>query len=470
LLELRPDEVAALEPAKRAEHAHLTRVHEILEHDGAMFLVFDAVDGTTLTERLAQIGKKSTVDAVGSALRVSDALSSLHEAGGVHGFLHTDSVWLDPPERLGPILAFAPVPSDERTFHSPERGETGKPSVADDAWAVAGLLHMMLTGAPPPKEGYSTEEELAAAGVEDPELQQALLHGLNRDPEQRSKDVRALKRELARWFVEHAGEEAGAHTHHSTQPPPLPAGPERLKGPVVVSARPPAPRPRRPRVLVLAAVGTLVGLGGAWAFSAWLGRPRITTIERPVAAAAAAPARKPIDLLEVPVTGVEQQPVELDKTASCVAGYLPKGAFARSPDLSWLCDETDAQKGAGKLRVAIVTAAPKTAGPTDAMKLFARMTWYDLAAHAVIRTGCCIDAKPLTLPAPGTGCDAMADALNEVGREIVAGKSYDEPLKRFAGSIQCELNLGRSQTFGRAQRPPTGEEAAFREFLAAMVH
>lgn len=473
LIELEPDEVALLTPATRVKHAHLVRVLEVLEHGDRRFLVFEHVAGTTLTARLAEIGKKPTVEAVGSALRVSDALWHLHEAGGVHGFLHTDSVVLDPPERLGPVLTFAPVPSDERAFHSPERGESGEPSVADDAWAAAGLLHMMLTGKPPPKDGYETTEEIERAGVDNRELREALLHGLHRDATKRSRDVRPLKRELARWFVEHAGHDPGI-PHHSTQPPPLPssaAPPRSQPASRPASSRVPAPTPaksRRARVLLLAAIGSLVGLGGAWAVSAFRG-PKVTLVERPVASAAAAPLPRPIDLSDVAVTA-EEQDVDLDKTASCVAGYLPKGAFAKSPDLSWLCEETDAQKGAQKLRVAVVTAAPKTGGPTDAMKLFSRITWYEMAVHAVVRAGCCIDAKPLTLPEPGQGCERMADALSEIGRDVVANKSYDEPLARFGAAIQCETNLGRGGLFGRTARPQPGEEAAFRELVDAIAH
>lgn len=475
LLQLSAEEVPAFAPAKRLQHAHLARVLEILEHEDSLFLVFEDVPGMTLTARLLEIGQKNTVDAVGSALRVSDALGALHGAGSVHGFLHTDSVVLDPPERLGPVLSFAPIPSDERTFHSPERGETGKPSVADDAWAAAGLLHMMLTGKPPPKDGYRTSEELARAGVRDPALCEALLHGLNSDVEKRNRDIRPLRRELARWFVEHAGEERAStgplsSVSSSTQPPPLPAELLTSQSPAhVTAARSPAViTSRRPRFMLLAAGGTLVGLVGAWALSAWLARPKVTLIERPIESAAV-PAPRPIDLSEVPVTG-EEQTVELDQTASCVAGYLPKGAFAKSPDLKWLCEERDAKKGAQKLRVAIVSAAPKADGPTDAMKMFSRIGWYDVAVHAVVRAGCCTEAQPVTLPDPGPGCDPMADALRELGREAVAGKNYEEPLKRYTASIHCEFNLGRSSNFGHTARPQPGEEAAFRELVQSVAH
>ena len=478
LLELLGDEVESYTAAAAhdLDHAHLAPVHEVFTHEGVALLVFDKVEGTLLTQRLADIGKKPELEAVGAALRVSDALSNLHEAGGVHGFIHTDSVLVDPPERLGPVLTFAPIPSDERTFHSPERGETGKPSVADDAWAAAGLLHQMLTSKPPPKAGYSTVEELEQAGVENLALREALLHGLNSDPEKRSKDIRPLKRELARWFVEHAGGEAVLLGPHSTMPPPLPAGAKGLAQAVPQTAVEVGPRPRakkQPRFVVLALAGTSLGLLAVWAYSATHPKP----VPEAPAAAVVAPtpseppsstAAKAIDLSEVPVTG-EEHSVDLGKTGSCVASYLPKGAFSKEPDLGSLCSSTDPNKGAQDLRVALVSNAPK-GGVTDAMKLWSRLGWYDMAAYAVVRAGCCEEPKDLTLAEPAKGCDAMADALRDLSKDVTGGKPYEDSLKKYTGAIHCELNAGHTQVPGRTQRPQPGEDTAFKDFVAAIQH
>ncbi|MGC4093933.1 MAG: hypothetical protein QM756_39710 [Polyangiaceae bacterium] len=469
LLELRGDEVESYTTAasRKIEHAHLAPVREVLTHEGSMLLVFERVEGTLLTQRLAELGQKPQVEAVGSALRVSDALSNLHDAGGVHGFLHTDSVIVDPPERLGPILTFAPIPSDERTFHSPERGETGKPSVADDAWAAAGLLHQMLTGKPPPKEGYKTVDELSDAGVEHSALREALLHGLHADTAERSKDIRPLKRELARWFVEHAGDIAAGP--HSTLPPPLPPGAKPAQKAAVATENKVVRSRRKPPFIVLAAIGTSVGLAAMWAVSAMRPKPPPADATPPTAPVASeAPAAKAIDLSEVPVTG-EEHAVELGKSGSCVASYLPKGAFGKEPELGFLCAETDPNKGAQALRVAIVGSAPK-GSLTDAMKLWARLGWYDMTAFAVVRSACCEEPKDFALAAPAQGCDAMAEAIRDVARDVLAGKGYEDSLKKYSGAIHCELNAGHTQVAGRTQRPQSGEDAAFKDFVASIQH
>jgi serine/threonine-protein kinase len=192
---------------------------------------------------------------------------------------------------------------------------------------------------------------------------------------------------------------------------------------------------------------------------------KLVMAEAPLPSAEA--SAKSIDLSEVPVTG-EEQSVELDKMASCVAGYLPKGAFAKSPDLSWVCTETDPSKGAEKLRVAVVATAPK-GSVTQAMKVFARLGWYDMAAYAVVRAGCCEEPKPLSLPEPGQGCEPMAEALREIGKEVTAGKSYEDAFKRFTGAAHCELNLGRGAAFGHTQRPQPGEDSAFKELVESIA-
>ena len=67
--------------------------------------------------------------------------------------------------------------------------------------------------------------------------------------------------------------------------------------------------------------------------------------------------------------------------------------------------------------MAVVASAPKTGGATDAMKIFARIGWYDMAAFAVVRAGCCPDAKSLELPEASKACGDMAEALRGVGQK-----------------------------------------------------
>lgn len=471
IFKVSPTAASAIERAKGVEHMHLAKLLEVLDVSGDQYAVAERLPGLTLAERLDDIGKKEPVDAVRYSLRIADALSSLHEAGACHGSVHPRGILIQVEGHAPPVLGY--FPSNDTSYRSAERGNEDPPTESDDSWAAAALLHKMLLGTTPPREGYASETELREAGVIDPALCAALAHALNKDSEQRSRDVRPLKRELARWFVEHAGEEPIAPGPHSSSPPPLPASQRTLGGTTTSSM---APAPSRPpsaptksalrRIVPLAAGGIVVGLLGGWVFNTLRPKPPVQAPPHAASAPAAAASDKPIDLGEVPVTGESEKTVApTDKLSSCVMGYLPQNTFGSAPDFSGFCDVTDPRAGADKLRVAIVASAPKTGGATTAMKIFARIGWYDMAAFAVVRAGCCPDAKALELPEASKTCTDMGAALREVGQEVVANHDPEESLKKYTAAIHCELNVGRGQTFRKAERPAGGEDSAFLELV-----
>jgi hypothetical protein len=482
VLDVSAAQAKLLSKAKDLGHTHLANVLDVVDLDGKHLVVSERIEGETLAERLAQIGRKAPVDAVRSALRVADALSSLHEAGGAHGTVHPVNVVLAPEGRDGPVLVLAPLPAGDAAFRQPEWEPGDAASEPDDSWGAAALLHLMLLGKPPARSGYESESALADAGLLDPVLRVALYHALARDLGARSHDLRPLKRELARWFVEHAGEEPIAPGPHSTQPPPLPPGMRPSQVPagmrasqIPISMRlsdvPGAPRrsvaappPKKPsKVLMLASFGVAVGLIGGWTFSKMRG-PSVKVIEVQKPAAQPAP-KKAIDLSEVPVNG-ESESASTDKVGSCVSGYLPKGSFDKAPDMSWVCEESDPRSGAEKLRVAVINGGKGTT--SEAMKIFARIGWYDMAAFAVVRAGCCENAKPLALPPPSTSCGAMDEALRDMGSAVVAQRSYDEPMKAYTADIHCELNAGKGGALRHTARPVGGEDSAFGELVHAV--
>jgi serine/threonine-protein kinase len=220
------------------------------------------------------------------------------------------------------------------------------------------------------------------------------------------------------------------------------------------------------RIIPLAVGGIVVGLLGGWVFNALRPKPPVEAAPHVPTAPAAPASDKPIDLGEVPVTGESEKAVApTDKLSSCVMGYLPQNTFGSAPDFSGFCDQTDPRAGADKLRVAIVASAPKTGGATTAMKIFARIGWYDMAAFAVVRAGCCPDAKALELPEASKTCSSMSEALQEVGKEVVANHPAEESLKKYTAAIHCEVNVGRGQLFRKAERPAGGEDSAFLELV-----
>lgn len=460
LLEVDAAEAALLEKAKNVEHAHLERVLDVAKLGGDRYALIAAhAAGETLEQRLAKIGKKEPVDAVRSALRIADALTALHEAGASHGFVNAASVVLEPEHKSGPLLGFMPPANEPVMPALPDRASGGPPTPADDAWATGVLFHRMLLGSLPPPGGFASEDDVAS--VSDPALRTALFHALAADASVRSHDMRPLRRELARWFVDHAAEEPIAPGRHSREPPPLPPSlhaPSPTGSPRSQVSIEPRRRPKRVLVFSLVAVGLGLVAGSV---ASMLRPKRVEVINVPSSPPAESAAA--IDLGDIPVTG-ESEKLLGSKLAACIAGYLPEKAFDKAPDVGSFCGESDPRKGAEKLRVAIVAGAPKGQGPTDAMKIFARLGWYEMAAFAVVRAGCCPDAKPLVLADARAEC-GITDALKELGESVTAVKPIDEPLKKYTEAIRCEVTKGGGRALGREGQPKGGEDTAFLELV-----
>ena len=478
IVELTSEDVPRFERARSATHAHLARVIDLITTPTGGVLIAEHVRGVNLGELLQQIVRKTSVDAVRSALRIADAVSALHAQSAAHGWLDPSGIVPEPQGHPSPMVTFLPPPRDRSSFVSRARGESGSPSEADDTWAVTALLHLMLSGEPPAAGGIGASDKLFEAEIADEALRTALRHGLSSDESQRALDLRPLKRELARWFVEHAGEETSHSGHPHSRPPPLPPGtsssppaaytsamPQSLGHvPAVASSKPPTSGRAPRRLFIVLGAALVVGVVAAWAVSAIRSRPRVVEVEVAAPGTAEPSAKeKEIALNEIPVTGESNQ-LTGDKMATCVGGYLPKGSFAKPPDVSWMCNERDPREGGIKLRTAVVQGAPVGA-PNEAMKLFSRLGWYEMAAFAVIRAGCCADAEAITLPDPSPNCKRMDEPLRELGQAVVAGQNHEAALKAFNDAIHCELNSGRAATYRRAARPQGGEDTAFQELV-----
>ncbi len=166
----------------------------------------------TLEARVAREGAFRTQDAVGWTVRLAKRLESLHALGGVHGALGAGVLKIggESPRGQGALVDVPARPSPP-AFHSPERAAGGAASAADDTWATAVLLYLMLTGRLP-FEGHTAGEvlrrirsespaPLAAAGVDDDGLQRVLDTALARDRARRAVRIASVRQVLERWLT-----------------------------------------------------------------------------------------------------------------------------------------------------------------------------------------------------------------------------------------------------------------------------
>ncbi|MFO0565136.1 MAG: hypothetical protein U0263_05710 [Polyangiaceae bacterium] len=477
------DEADALRPAVGAHHAHLAGVRGLVAHGERDVLLTEHVPGLSVEAFADGTPRLSRVDAVRFALRLLDALLTLHTAGASHGLIRPAAVILEPEGRPRPVLAFAPPTAGPSAYRSPERGESGPPSVGDDAWAAGALLFRMLTGRDPNPAGLSSEDELTQAGIDDPILRASLLHSLAADPSERSDTVQPLRRELARWFADHAGDGSTHSSSMMSRPPPLPPGATPPPGagslppptlpsgaPAFSSTMPTEVQPKsRVSPLLFAGIAAVLGLGAAYGVAQLRAKPKVQVVttsapQNPPAASTS----EAVSLGEVAVTGESEVASDAGRAVSCVAGHFPKDTFKRAPDLSWLCTETDPRSGGEKLRVAVVQGAAGGAA-TTAQQVFARLGWYEMAAYAVVRSSCCTDPKALELPAPSQGCDPLTQKLDELAKAVQSKSPVDDAVSGFSKAARCEADAKKASVFRRPGAPQSSEEAAFKELLKSVV-
>jgi len=475
------DDKSAMQALRKVAHAHLVKIEAIEEVPGGALVVTEYVEGESLAERLERIGKKEVVDAVRSALRLADALSVAHQAGAHHGRVHPRAVIMEPSRRAGPVLVLGGRTSRDSFYRSPDRGAQA-PSEHDDAWAIGAILLKMLIGKDPPTDGFESEADLEKQGVSDTALQKALFHSLHNDPSQRNEGLRPLKRELARWFVDHAGEEPFSTPVMSSSPPPLPpsvappsaapasVAPTSVAPPTTSPSRAAPAAPKKNRLPVFAIGGLVFGLGAAWAASSFLSEPK-TAVSPPSSSSAPAPpsaSADAIDLGDIDINGESDTQVAANsKLTACVNGYLPKDSLEKAPDMAWVCSLASPRQGADRLRATLVANAPGRQTST-AMKLFSRMSWYDMLAFSVARAGCCPEAPPLKLSDPSENCERLDTIASTIGRQVVDGQDFKDNLEKFEAASQCETKAGAAAKFKRPEPSGGGEKEAFVEYTATL--
>ena len=76
-------------------HPAIATVHDVIEHDGEVAIVFELVEGETLAARLAK-GPVPEDQAIHIAIQIADALSVAHAHGVLHRDLKPSNVMLAP--------------------------------------------------------------------------------------------------------------------------------------------------------------------------------------------------------------------------------------------------------------------------------------------------------------------------------------------------------------------------------------
>jgi len=146
--------------AASLEHPHIVPIYEVGKAEGHLFIAMRLVRGPSLAKRLETQGRIPWEEALDILRQVSDALAYAHEQGVVHRDIKPQNILLD--ERGGAMLTdfgFARLVSTSTITHSlsggivgtpayiaPEIWEGAKATPATDVYALACVVHEMLTG------------------------------------------------------------------------------------------------------------------------------------------------------------------------------------------------------------------------------------------------------------------------------------------------------------------------------------
>jgi len=302
---LHPDSGAEVAPRFRREmrvaaslsHPNVVKVFDAIEHEGAVLLVMEYVDGPSLAQRMGD-GPLPPDEALAILRPLAGAVDHLHAQGVIHRDVKPANVMLDHDDRvkltdLG-IASAAQATGITTTgtilgtpaYMAPEMFDGGRATDAADVYSVAAIAFEMLTGRRAREGGTPAVIAMRAATQPPPDVRDvwpeaaalaaAIAHGMARDPAERPPSATALVDEIAAALVEDEGAPVAAAEVAPAAPaepprtePPRPDPPPRAEPapPQPVRAEParpepvPPPRPRRerrsPAVLVAAAAAVL---------------------------------------------------------------------------------------------------------------------------------------------------------------------------------------------------------------------
>lgn len=237
-------------------HPNVAALYEIGEQDGHPYLVFEFIQGQTLSGLLA--GRPLNARrAIEFAIQIADALADAHAAGLVHHALRPDKIIVSlkgtaktidfglghyamaVARRLG--ATGAPVPA--MTYWPPEQSAGASGDPRQDLYALGLVLREMLTGRPP--SAFQGTQGSKLAGVPR-EVQPLLARMIAPDPTQRPDSAATVAAELRAVA-------AKLDAQRETTPVPV--------APVARAAATPVPR-WVIAALVLVAVAALIWLAG----------------------------------------------------------------------------------------------------------------------------------------------------------------------------------------------------------------
>jgi formylglycine-generating enzyme required for sulfatase activity/predicted Ser/Thr protein kinase len=207
----------------KLNHAHIAAVYDVIEQQGADFIVMELVAGESLAAKL-KAGPLPVAQATGIALQVAEALEEAHDRGVIHRDLKPANVMITPKgqakvldfglaKMLGPADATQSLAETHGVmgtplYMSPEQALGKAADERTDLWSLGVLYYEALTGATP-FHGASGLAVLQAITTDafrpvrevrpevPAEAEQIVARALRKTPSDRYATASSMKQDLA---------------------------------------------------------------------------------------------------------------------------------------------------------------------------------------------------------------------------------------------------------------------------------
>lgn len=217
----------------KLQHPNIVALHDVFVESGRTGLVFEYVEGETLSACISRDGAMNPVQAVMLMQGILNGLGCAHDQGVIHRDLKPQNIMIDKAGRPR-IMDFGVATQQSGQvgmqgtagYMAPEMIKNMPVGIQADVFAAGMVLYQMLAGKLPVDEGsvFAILNRIANEPIKppssirssiDPSLDHLVMVALLKEPKERYDDASSMHAALSGWLVagKEANEASGVNRH-----------------------------------------------------------------------------------------------------------------------------------------------------------------------------------------------------------------------------------------------------------------